>query len=135
MAALLIVSGSAFAQYLDATEALLSTLPAGNYSGVTPEGKSCAVSVRNLSNRIAVVASTGSLTTRSEVYVGATYRWMPGKREFLASVLTTTLTDKRENFVRTIAVEDNTQYVAVGDIITSSERGTRESVVECVVNL
>lgn len=134
IAALLLVSSSAFAQSYDATEVLLSILPAKDYRGVTPVGTPCEVSVRNLSNRVAVVASTLGFTTRSEVYVGAYYAKPRGSRTFLASVLTTTLTDKRENFVRTIAVTENTQYIAVGDIISWDGR-TRESVIECIVNL
>jgi hypothetical protein len=134
IATLLFVSSTTFAVTLDATEALLSILPAGNYNGVTPEESPCEISVRNLSNRIAVVASKTELSQRSEVFLGATYLWRPGKREFLSSTLTTSLTDKRENFVRTIAVQENTQYVVVGNIITSNT-GVSESVVECIVNL
>jgi hypothetical protein len=132
--ALFLISASVFAQELDATEALLLTLPQGNYSGQSTNGNPCIVSVRNLPNRIAVIASDGSLTTRSEVYKGAPYRWIPGKREFLASVLTATLTDRRVNFVRMIAVDEKSQYVAVGDIMTSNDAGALEAVVECVIN-
>jgi hypothetical protein len=135
LALFFVFSGSTFASDLDATDALLSTLPAGEYSGFTLKKLPCSVSVRVLSNRVAVVATDSDLTKRSEVYNGAVYRLKPGKREFLASVLTTTLTDKRENFVRTIAVTENTQYVVVGDIISSSARDKQESVVECIVNL
>lgn len=136
LAALLIVSGSAFSQEIDATEALLSILPPGEYRGTLADSSErCEVSVRNLSNRVAVVATKPGLTTRTEVYVGASY-WRRSQREFLSSVLTTSLTGKRENFVRTVAVTEKTQYVVVGDIFISGDRSSiSESVVECVVNL
>lgn len=134
IAALLLVSSSAFAQELDSTDALLTILPAGEYSGVTPEGRNCAVSVRDLSSKVAVVASTDQLTKRSEVLSGAVYRWNPGTRSFLATVFTTTLTGSTENILRTIAVTQNTQYVVVADRLVSN-RSANESKVECVINL
>lgn len=138
LALLFIVSGSSFASSSDtqdATAALLSILPAGEYRGITLMKTPCEISVRKLSDRVAVVATDHDFTKRSEVYTGAGHRFKPGKREFFASVLTTTLTDKRENFVRTLAVTENTQYVVVGDIISSSARDKRESIIECIVNL
>jgi hypothetical protein len=133
-ATLLLVSTSLFAQELDATEALLWTLPQGNYWGLSTKGNPCSVSVRNLSNKIAVSAAEGALITTSEVFMGAPYRWSPGKRDFLASVFTTTLSVRKENFVRMIAVEEKSQYVAVGDIISSNTGTISENVIECVVH-
>lgn len=138
LALLLIISGSSFASKpdaQDATLALLSVLPAGDYRGITLIKTPCEISVRKLSDRVAVVATDHDFTKRSEVHSGAGYRFKPAKREFLSSILTTTLTDKRENFVRTIAVTENTQYIVVGDIISSSARDKHESIIECIVNL
>lgn len=134
IAALMLVSVSAFAQDLDATEALLQTVSAGEYSGITPAGDDCSVSIRNLSNKVAVVATANGLTKRSEVVSGATYRWRPGQRSFLASTLTTTLNGSKENIFRTIAVSTNTQYVVVADLIVDG-RSSVETKVECVINL
>lgn len=135
IAALLLVSVSAaFAQELDATEALLQTVSAGEYTGITPDGDDCSVAIRNLSNKVAVVASANGLTKRSEVHSGATYRWKPGQRSFLATTLTTTLNGSKENIFRTIAVSTNTQYVVVADLIVDGRRSD-ETKVECIINL
>jgi hypothetical protein len=134
IAALLLVSASAFAYELDATEALLQTLPAGEYYGITPQGDDCSVAVRNLYGKVAVVATANGLTKRSEVYSGATYRWKPGQRSFLATSLTTTLSGSTENIFRTIAVSTNTQYVVVADHVINN-RDSYETKVECVINL
>lgn len=134
IAALLLVSSTAFAYELDATEALLQTVSAGEYSGITPQGDDCSVAVRNLSSKVAVVATANGLTKRSEVYSGATYRWKPGQRSFLATTLTTTLNGSKENIFRTIAVSSNTQYVVVADLIVDG-RSSQETKVECIINL
>jgi hypothetical protein len=132
--AALIVSTSAFATELDATDALLQTVAAGQYTGITPQGSDCEVSIRNLSNRVAIVASAEGVTKRSEVYSGATYRWKPGQRSFLASTFTTTLNGSKENVFRTIAVSTNTQYVVVADLIEDN-RNRVETKVECIIDL
>lgn len=132
--AALIVSTTAFATELDATEALLQTVSAGQYTGITPQGSDCEVSIRNLSNRVAIVASADGVTKRSEVYSGATYRWKPGQRSFLASTFTTTLNGSKENVFRTIAVSTNTQYVVVADLVEDN-RNRVETKVECIIDL
>lgn len=134
IAALLLVSASAFAQNLTSTEALLRTIPAGEYRGQTPEGGYCEVAIRNLFGKVAVVATNDSITKRSEVLEGSNYRWNPANRSFLSSVYTTTLSGSTENVFRTIAVTQNTQYVVVADIFTNN-RDVSESKVECVINL
>ncbi len=134
IAAFLLVSTSAFAQELNSTDALLRTLPAGEYSGITPEGDECGVSVRDLFGKVAVVASTINLTRRSEVVSGSQYSWNPAKRSFLSTVLTTTLTGSTENVFRTIAVTQNIQYVVVADI-EIDDRDFKETKVECLINL
>lgn len=134
IAALMLVSASAFAQELDATVALLSTVRAGEYTGITPQGDDCSVGIRDLSSKVAIVASANGLTKRSEVYSGATYRWKPGQRSFLASTFTTTLNGSKENVFRTIAVSTNTQYVVVADVIVDG-RYSEETKVECIINL
>lgn len=134
IAALLLVTSSAFAYELDATEALLQTVAAGEYTGITPAGDDCSVAVRNLSSKVAVVATANGITKRSEVYSGATYRWKPGQRSFLATTLTTTLNGSKENILRTIAVSTNTQYVVVADLIVDGRR-SEETKVECIINL
>ncbi len=134
IAALVLVSASAFAQDLTSTEALLRTIPAGEYRGETPEGGYCEVAVRNLFEKVAVVASNEFITKRNEVLSGANYRWNPGNRSFLSSVYTTTLNGSIENVFRTIAVTENTQYVVVADLFTNG-RESSESKVECIINL
>lgn len=134
IAAFLLVSSSAFAQELDATDALLTTLPAKEYRGITPDGDDCQVAVRDLSSKVAIVATAGNLTRRAEVYSGAVYRWQPGQRFFLATNLTTTLNGSKENVFRTIAVTSNTQYVIVADeVINNREREVVK--VECIIDL
>jgi len=134
IAALMLISSTAFAYELDATEALLQTVSAGEYYGITPSGDDCSVAVRNLSSKIAIVATANGVTKRSEVYSGAAYRWKPGQRSFLATTFTTTLNGSRENIFRTIAVSTNTQYVVVADMIVDG-RSSEETKVECVINL
>ncbi len=131
---LMLVSGHAFSQELDATEALLSTINVGEYSGKNPRGGECSVRVVALSGKVAVTVYSDGLTGRSEVEEGAVYRWNPGNRSFLASVFTTTLTGSRENIIRTLAVTENTQYVVVADVIIEN-RDVTEKAVECVINL
>lgn len=132
--AALLISGSALAQELSATDALLQTLPAGNYSGRTLENRECEVSIRDLTNKVAVVATTKNLTKRSEILKDAVYRWNPGTRSFLASVFSTSLNGSSENVFRTIAVKETTQYVVVADIEINN-RTVNESKVECVIDL
>lgn len=134
IAAFLLVSASAFAQNLTATEALLRTIPAGSYEGKTLQGGFCEVSVRNLSGKVAVVATDEFQGRRSEILVDSHYRWNPGNRSFLASVYTTTLTGSTENVFRTIAVTENTQYVVVADRFINN-REVSEAKVECIINL
>lgn len=128
------LSFSSFAIELDATEALLTTLPAGEYTGKSIKGNDCSVKVVQLSEKVAVVVSADGIINRSEVTEGAVYRWNPGNRSFLASVFTTTFTGSRENIIRTIAVTQNTQYVVVSDVIIEN-RDVSERIAECVINL
>ncbi len=134
IAALLLVSASAFAQNLTSTEALLRTIPAGEYRGQTPEGGYCEVAIRNLFGKVAVVAANEFITKRSEVLSDSSYRWNPSNRSFLSSVYTTTLNGSTENVFRTIAVTENTQYVVVADLYRDG-RESSETKVECVINL
>lgn len=130
----LVLSFSSFALELDATQALLSTVPAGEYSGRSTKGNDCSVKVIQLSEKVAVVVSADGIINRSEVMEDAVYRWNPGNRSFLASVFTTTLTGSRENILRTIAVTQNTQYVVVSDVIIEN-RDVTERAAECIINL
>lgn len=134
IAALFLVSGSLFAYELDATEALLETLPAGEYRGLTPKGINCEVSVVDLSDKVIVTASSENVIRTSEVTPGALYRWNPASRSFLASRIARTMSASRENILRTIAVTEKTQYVVVSDLIIT-DRETIENKVECVVEL
>lgn len=130
----MLMSGSVTAFELDATEALLETLPAGQYQGLTPEGRNCGVVVQDLSDKVIVTASSAGVTRTSEVNTGALYRWNPANRSFLASRIARTMTASRENILRTIAVTEATQYVVVSDLIIS-DREVSEDRVECVVEL
>ena len=130
----MLVSGSVSAFELDATEALLETLPAGVYQGQSPEGLNCSVSVRDLSDKVVVTASMEGVTRTSEVNPGALYRWNPANRSFLASRINRTMRTSTENILRTIAVTESTQYVVVSDVIIS-DREVSENKIECVVEL
>lgn len=134
IAAFLLVSASAFAQNLTATDALLRTIPAGTYRGITPQNGYCEVAVRILSGKVAVVAADEYHVKRSEIETGAQYRWNPANRSYLASVYTTTLTGSTENVFRTIAVTENTQYVVVADTYINN-REVSETKVECIIDL
>ncbi len=133
-ALVLLISGQLFAQELDATTALLSTLNAGEYKGLSPRGEECSVRVSVLSGKVAVTVYSEGLSGRSEVQEGATYRWNPANRSFLSSVFTTTLTGSRENILRTIAVTQKTQYVVVADVVIN-DREVTETTAECIINL
>jgi hypothetical protein len=130
----LFMSLSAGAQELDATKALLTILPAGDYSGVTNDGAECNISILPLSNRIAVIGTSRDMIKRSEIEVGSRYRWNPGTRSFLHTTLTTTLSDAKENVFRTLAVDKNKQYVVLADVVTK-DRQTLETAIECIVDL
>lgn len=134
IAALLLVSTQAFATELDATEALLNTLPTGSYSGVSVEGHDCSVAVQKLSSGVNVSVSSHGKTKNYETLNGSGYRWNPGQRLFFSSLITRTSDSSSENFIRSIAVKETTQYVVVGNI-TRTGNGTKESVIECVINL
>jgi hypothetical protein len=128
------MSLSVGAQEIDATKALLAILPAGDYSGVTNDGAECNISILPLSNRIAVIGTTGDILKRSEIEVGSRYRWNPGTRSFLHTTLTTTLSDTKENVFRTLAVDKKKQYVVLADVVTK-DRETIETAIECIVEL
>lgn len=134
LGAVLLISSVSYAQEFDATDALLRILPAREYSGRTSSGDFCQVSVRNLTNKIAVTVSANGASKRAEVSRGAVYHSNPGNRSFLATVLTTTLTGSRENILKTIAVTETTQYVVASDLVINN-RQTSEQFVECIVNL
>lgn len=134
IAALMLTSVSAFATELDATDALLNTLPIGTYSGQNDNGENCAVKVSEHSNGIVVSVSAAGQTKSHETKIGSGYHWRPGQRLFYNSFITRTSNSSTENFVRTIAVTENTQYVVAGSLYRSTT-GNSESVIECVVNL
>ncbi len=131
---MMFMSLSVAAQELDATKALLTVLPAGDYSGITSDGAECNISILPLSNRIAVIGTSGEISKRSEIEVGSRYRWNPGTRSFLHTTLTTTLSDTKENVFRTLAVDKKKQYVVLADII-SKDRETIETAIECLIDL
>lgn len=132
--ALLLTSVSAFATELDATDALLNTLPIGTYSGQTEAGDKCAVKVSERPQGVLVSVSANGETKSHETKVGAGYRWRPGQRLFFNSVISRTSNSSTESFVRTIAVTESTQYVVAGSLYRSTT-GNSESVIECIVNL
>lgn len=135
LAALLIVSTNAFAQELDATEALLQTLPAGTYYGESTKGGDCQVKVQKRSTGVKVSASANGQTMSYETLNQTSYRWNPGQRLFFSSVVSKYPHNERsEDFIRTIAVKENTQYVVVGNLFHSG-RDSKETIIECVVNL
>jgi hypothetical protein len=131
---MMFMSISVAAQELDATKALLTILPSGDYKGETNDGNECRISILTLSNRVAIIATTGERSKRSEIEVGSTYRWNPGKRAFLHTTLITTLSDMKENVFRTLAVDKNKQYVVLADVITK-DRETIETAIECIIDL
>lgn len=134
IAALMLTSVSAFATELDATDALLNTLPLGSYTGQTERGEACSVKVSERSSGILVSVSSKGQTKSHETKIGSGYRWQPGQRLFFNSEITRARNSSTENFVRTIAVTENTQYVVAGSLYRSTT-GNSESVIECIVNL
>ncbi len=134
IAALFLVSASAFAQNLTATEALLRVIGPGFYEGKTPAGNYCEVTVKNLYGSVIVVAADENQGRKSEVLSTSQYRSNPGNRSFLSTVFTTTLTGSTENIFRTIAVTESTQYVVVADVVVNN-RERYERKVECIINL
>ncbi len=134
IAALLLATTSAFAADLDAPSALLRTLPEGSYKGLTTAEEDCVVRVKRLTTGVSVTVSSPALSKNHETLNESHYRWNPGQRLFFSSVIERTSNSSSESFVRTIAVEEKTQYVVAGEIFRSAN-GTRESVVECIVNL
>jgi hypothetical protein len=131
---MMFMSISVAAQELDATKALLTILPSGDYKGETNDGNECNISILTLSNRVAIIATTGERSKRSEIEVGSKYRWNLGKRAFLHTTLITTLSDMKENVFRTLAVDKNKQYVVLADVITK-DRETIETAIECIIDL
>lgn len=127
---LLLASFSVSAQELDATVAALDILPAGAYSGVTPQGDDCKVKVSSDEHGVAVVASSADVSVSRLVLPGTTYRYNPAQRLFLSSHTIETRHGSYENVFRTLAVEAKTQYVVV-----TRNRNGHEVKVECVVNL
>lgn len=134
IAALLLASTSTFATDIDAPTALLKTLPEGSYRGLTTSEEDCVVRVKRLSTGVSVTVSSSALSKGHETLNESHYRWNPGQRLFYSSVMERTSNSSTESFVRTIAVEEKTQYVVAGEIFRSSN-GTKESVAECIVNL
>lgn len=135
--ALLILSASAFANNrdLDATEALTSFLPIQVYYGNTPNNQFCRVSIRPNAQGILITAQDANNEASRIVPFGSTYRWNPGNRSFLSSSFVNVREGRIENVFRTIAVENNTQYIVVSTRLESSNRENREDKVECIVNL
>lgn len=131
----LLISSSTFAQNLDVTEALLSIFPAGKYVGTSPSGENCDVTIAKTGFGISVTASTQKTVVIRNIFHGTTYRWNPANRSFLSSDLTSIPGGKHESTFRTIAVENDTQYVVVSDRLDSSHTGHNEFKVECVVDL
>ena len=134
ISALLLLSAPLFAQDLDATEALLSTLSEGKYSGLTPENKPCNVEIKDLQDKVIITAKANGIIKKSVVSSGAIYRWNPGQRSFLATTIDRSDDVIVENIFRTIAVKNTTQYIVVSDLVHSG-RNSQESLVECVVDL
>ncbi|WP_408096272.1 hypothetical protein ACJVC5_14630 [Peredibacter sp. HCB2-198] len=129
--ALALVSGSAFAQEMDATEALTSVLPVGNYSGRFANER-CSVTVREEANGVRVSATNGRYTRSRLVEFGSVYRlW--GTTQFLSSTSYSTNDGFNENLVRTRADVTGKQYVVVADrVVVMNEQF--EHKVECIVN-
>ena len=134
--ALMIVSMSVSAQELEATAALSQVLPVGHYSGVTPEGGECAVSITRTREGITTSATAEGVVLSRTVSNGSMYRWNPGTRYFLSSETTYSRNgvSSVEEVFRTLAVDTLTQYVVVARVIVDN-RNTREDKIECVVNL
>jgi hypothetical protein len=134
--ALTLVCSSAFAQELDATEALARVLPVGQYSGTSPEGVACSVSVKQTESALSVSASMDHVTISRKVKTGSSYRWNLGTRNFLSldKTFSSDGVSSVEEVLRTLAVEINTQYVVVARVIVN-DRDVREDKVECVINL
>lgn len=129
--ALALVSSSAFAQEMDATEALTMVLPVGTYSGRF-EGERCSVTVREEANGVKVTATNARLTRSRLVEYGSVYKlW--GTTQFLSSTSIGTNDGFNENLVRTRADVTGKQYVVVADrVVVMNDQF--EHKVECIVN-
>lgn len=130
----LIVSFAAQANYLDATVALKEVLPVGVYSGVDLDGKNCSVEVMNTAGGVNVTVFGQGRELNRVVPFSSVFRWKPGKREFLSTSITRNGVNSDEQVLRTVAVQEDTQYVIVAKIATRN-RDVMETSLECVVNL
>ncbi|WPU63221.1 hypothetical protein [Peredibacter starrii] len=128
--ALALVSGRAFAQEMDATEALTMVLPVGTYYGRFANER-CSVTVREEANGVKVTATNGRLTRSRLVEYGSVYRlW--GTTQFLSSTSVGTNDGFNENLLRTRADVTNKQYVVVADrVVVMNDQF--EHKVECIV--
>ena len=128
--ALALLSGSAFAQEMDATEALTMVLPVGTYYGRF-DGERCSVTVRAEANGVKVSATNRRLTRSRLVEFGSVYRlW--GTTQFLSSTSVGTNDGFNENLIRTRADVTGKQYVVVADrVVVMNDQF--EHKVECIV--
>lgn len=130
----LLVSVAAQANYLDATVALKEVLPVGVYSGADLDGERCSVEVMNTAGGVNVTVFGQGRELNRVVPFSSVFRWQPGKREFLSTSIVRTGVNSDEDVLRTVAVEEDTQYVVVAKIATRN-RDVMETSLECVVNL
>lgn len=132
--ALFFVSLAAQANYLDATVALKEVLPVGTYSGVDLDDERCSVDVMDTAGGVNVTVYGKGKVLNRVVPFSSVFRWQPGKREFLSTSISRNGVNSDEDVLRTVAVEENTQYVIVAKIATRN-RDVLETSLECVVDL
>ncbi len=134
--ALLALSSLAHAVELDATEALLSTLTPGVYTGLTPrEQTACSIEIQKTAQGVLVIGrARGEEVSRSVGY-GTAYRFNPGQRLFLSSDNFYREDVSEEVVFRTIAVEEKTQYAVVSHFRTIGRDRVFNKQVECVIDL
>ena len=130
--ALALVSGSAFAQEMDATEALTSIIPQGTYFGKLGQER-CKVTFKSNPKGILVTASNSKLTVKRQIEFGTKYE-MFGTTQFHSSESIATNDGFNENLLVTRADYRHKQYVTVADRVVT-HRQVFEHRVECIINL
>lgn len=130
---LILIGFTVSASELSAPQALLSLIPPGHYSGLTPKGKACLVKIQLQNNEVTISANDDHNSRESTIKSNALYRWNVANRSFLSTVKRNFEHYSLENIFRTLAVTENTQYIVVADIFTKGRK--REEVsVECIIH-
>ena len=134
--ALLAFTSLAQAGELDATEAMVRTLPPGIYTGFTPQSsEACSIEVRQIPQGILVIALKAQEQVTRSVGYGTVYRWNPGQRLFLSSDHFSREDVSEEVAFRTIAIDEDTQFAVVSHTRTMGRDRVFKQEIACEVKL